>query len=169
MGDFFKGWQRKVGLLTLLLACVFMGGWVRSKSTFDGVLLCASSTEYTIHSMDGGIWIARNADVPDSDSPIDWHSADMKTWDGYRIDASGKRMPFVPSDYVDTDWIWKWAGFEFCGGKSRYSPNSPTECGAIPYWSITVSMTLISFWLLLSKPRKSIQKKITEPIAAEGK
>ena len=34
----------------------------------------------------------------------------------------------------------------------------------IQYGSITVPLTLISLWLLLSKPRKSTPKKITEPI-----
>ena len=39
----------------------------------------------------------------------------------------------------------------------------------IPDWSITIPLTLISFWLLTTKPRKSNQKKITEPISVEGK
>ena len=30
MGEFFKGWRRKVGVVTLAMALVFMGGWVRS-------------------------------------------------------------------------------------------------------------------------------------------
>ena len=35
----------------------------------------------------------------------------------------------------------------------------------IPHWSITIPLTLISLWLLLSKPRKLIQNKTSEPIA----
>ena len=30
MGDYFKPWRRKIGVVTLMLACVFMGGWMRS-------------------------------------------------------------------------------------------------------------------------------------------
>ena len=30
MGDYLSPWQRKVGVLTLALACVFAAGWVRS-------------------------------------------------------------------------------------------------------------------------------------------
>jgi len=30
MGEFFKGWRRKTGVVTLVMACVFTGGWVRS-------------------------------------------------------------------------------------------------------------------------------------------
>jgi len=30
MGDVFKGWRRKVGIVTLGLACAFAAGWVQS-------------------------------------------------------------------------------------------------------------------------------------------
>ena len=35
MGEFFKGWRRKVGVLTLLIACVFAAGWIRSPPRFE--------------------------------------------------------------------------------------------------------------------------------------
>lgn len=36
MGEsFFKPWRRKLGLLTLLMACVFAAGWVRSRFSED--------------------------------------------------------------------------------------------------------------------------------------
>ena len=28
MSDFFKPWRRKIGVVTLFVACVFAGGWV---------------------------------------------------------------------------------------------------------------------------------------------
>lgn len=30
MGEFFKGWRRKTGVLTLVMACLFAAVWVRS-------------------------------------------------------------------------------------------------------------------------------------------
>lgn len=39
---------------------------------------------------------------------------------------------------------------------------------ALPYWSITIPMTLISVFLLITKPRKSTPKKTDEPIPNEG-
>jgi len=30
MGDFFKGWRRKAGCVTLVMACTFAAAWVRS-------------------------------------------------------------------------------------------------------------------------------------------
>ena len=44
----------------------------------------------------------------------------------------------------------------------------PIPSLVIPFWSLTVPLALISVWLLLSKPPKSIQKKITEPKFTEG-
>ena len=32
MGEYFKGWRRKVGVVTLLIACVFMAAWGRGQS-----------------------------------------------------------------------------------------------------------------------------------------
>src|SRR5579863_9508898 len=38
MREFFRGWKRKVGLVVLAIACLFVGGWVRSLSTVDFIL-----------------------------------------------------------------------------------------------------------------------------------
>jgi hypothetical protein len=29
MGEYFKGWRRRLGVVTLVMACVFAAGWVR--------------------------------------------------------------------------------------------------------------------------------------------
>ena len=81
MGDFFKSWRRKIGCVALMMAAVFMMGWVRSLSDTD-------------------VFVA----------PI---------------------------------------------GKSRI---------VVPYWMAVIPLTLLSAWLLLSKPNKSTQMKIIEPI-----
>ena len=31
MREFFKPWRRKIGVVTLVMACVLMAGWVRSE------------------------------------------------------------------------------------------------------------------------------------------
>jgi|GEM_PF-5575510 len=35
MPEFFPGWKRKVGVITLLVACFSVGAWVRSESAAD--------------------------------------------------------------------------------------------------------------------------------------
>ena len=37
MGEFFRGWRRKFGLVTLALACLLMGGWIRTYFITDVV------------------------------------------------------------------------------------------------------------------------------------
>ena len=37
MGEFFKGWRRKVGVLTLVMACMFMAVWIRSSLVIDKI------------------------------------------------------------------------------------------------------------------------------------
>lgn len=39
MGDYFKLWRRKIGVVTLLMACVFMVAWMRSLIATDSVTL----------------------------------------------------------------------------------------------------------------------------------
>ena len=48
MGEFFRGWRRKIGMLTLMLALVFMGGWVRSLVVRDDLMVSTGkeSTAY---------------------------------------------------------------------------------------------------------------------------
>ena len=37
MGDFFKGWRRKAGVVTLAMAMLLTDAWIRSISTRDSV------------------------------------------------------------------------------------------------------------------------------------
>ena len=55
LGNFFHGWRRKLGVVTLVLACVFMGGWMRSQFQFDDLELPAGTAAYGFTSMGGGI------------------------------------------------------------------------------------------------------------------
>jgi len=49
MGEFFKGWRRKIGVVSLVVACVFAAGWVRSYQRFDRF----QSSSHTFFSADG--------------------------------------------------------------------------------------------------------------------
>ena len=40
----------------------------------------------------------------------------------------------------------------------------PVPFLVVPYWSLTIPLTFISLWLLLSKPRRSTPKKLDEPV-----
>ena len=44
MGGYFKPWWRKMGVLTLVMACMFAAGWVRSIYVADQKLLVETNT-----------------------------------------------------------------------------------------------------------------------------
>ena len=38
MRELFRGWRRKVGLATLVMACLLMGAWARSYAVRDQIV-----------------------------------------------------------------------------------------------------------------------------------
>jgi len=56
LGEFFKGWRRKLGSMMLVLACLFMGGWMRSRNTNDYVVFWSGQhTRMSISSIGGSL------------------------------------------------------------------------------------------------------------------
>jgi len=53
MGAFFKGWRRKAGSVTLVLACVFTAGWARSFDTTDYLHIDFTNPEFAVLSQGG--------------------------------------------------------------------------------------------------------------------
>ena len=67
----------------------------------------------------------------------------------------------------EVKWHWKAGGFEF---KNRLVPKIgfSSTIWQVPYWSIVIPLTAITAFLLISKPRRSNQKKTDDPIRDEG-
>lgn len=59
MRDFFRGWRWKLGIVTLVMACVFAVGWVRSLSDPDVLIDGVGSTKgfVSMTSFDGDFGI----------------------------------------------------------------------------------------------------------------
>ena len=73
-------------------------------------------------------------------------------------------------DIDGLNWRWKWRGFGFYEGSIDDGDNGYwMNCLQIPYWSIVVSLTAVSAFLLISKPKTSTQKKTSEPVHDEGR
>jgi len=53
MGEFIKPWRRKFGVLTLMMACMFAAGWVRSLTLFDYIT-------FPISGVGAGLLISQN-------------------------------------------------------------------------------------------------------------
>lgn len=155
MREFFRGWKRKVGCLTLVLALVLMCAWLRSGFEFDEYSYYSDNGMHKLFATEGRLGLFSYITRTNKEF-IYVLSVDP---DDVSVDVSiGK----TPSQIAQR---WEIIGFHFQAGQAgdemRYAVYT------IPYWSITIPLTLISLWLLLSKPRQSNRNKIVEPIQDE--
>ena len=139
MGEFFKGWRRKIGLVMLAMACVLATGWMRSYTVQDFVYI---PTAGAVISFGGSFCGLRPLDEP-SPSRARWSSESV-----------------TPSTYFHPPWTTcyhKWqlqfGGFGIGEGLwgLRYSS---VYFVLIPYWLLVLPLTLLSAWLILGKSRK---------------
>src|SRR4051812_44068427 len=56
MRELFKGWRRKFGVVTLVVACVFTAGWVRSLTNGNSLFLLALGKRHIVASERGALW-----------------------------------------------------------------------------------------------------------------
>ena len=155
MSEFFKPWRRKIGCVTLLMACVFAAGWVRSPFFTD--VISYSTGE-------------NSADF--------WFSADSTFgWFGFRVDREkfsngtpsvtimGPDFPTWSTSPKGRDELWflksprRWLGFN-AGRKKNDIAGDFVLFAAVPYWSIVLPLIALSAYLLLSNPRQSTPSKI---------
>jgi hypothetical protein len=140
MCEFFRGWKRKIGVITLLVACLFMGGWVRSCYVTDTIDVARARSFYRFDAREGKLSIAEfqysDGQIRGNYGPIVWQTnvvdekAKHQLYAPDRPLATGrKQFPILPNNQVVVDYV---------------------ECSS---WSITIPLTLLSAWLLLGKPR----------------
>jgi len=158
MGDFFHGWRRKTGRVTLLMACGFMGAWLKdlsgSASQQRVSFYSGRQTLEHLQNGDGGrIWWIHYYPNPDSD--IFTFNDCYRGWN-------------IPPTFTEERWehiriFGKSVFYEF-----RFCVVHSVEANgfliSVSHWSIVIPLTMLSAWLLLSKPRSSNPKKIAEPI-----
>ena len=61
MREFFKGWKRKLGCVTLVTACLLMGMWIRSQRIHDAYSFGFNHHQQAIISFDGRLtWWSYN-------------------------------------------------------------------------------------------------------------
>ena len=156
MGDYFKGWRRKVGVVTLLMALMFMGGWLRSIGVIEEFICpCGKQSLVYLVSCNGIFFCGRDFDNTPDNFPQkpDWFIL---------------REPEIESSLNTFDWSWRFFSIGFGNRKNGALTIDSGFVITIPYWSVVIPLTLISAYLLLSKPRQSTQQKIVEPIPTEG-
>jgi hypothetical protein len=165
MGGFFNGWRRKVGLVILLMACVFAAVWVRSKRIEDEFSFPVGphSTVQLISARSFAMIVRINIETTDSTqtvplflsrTPTVWfrsqpHNDDPTVF--YEHISLEHGIDPHRSWTADIHWIIE---------------TSNVSCQSIhlPCWIIVIPLTVIALCLLLSKPRQLNQMKISEPI-----
>ena len=169
MGESFSGWKRKVGLLTLVLACVFLGFWVRSRILIDYI-------ETPIGKHTSVLLVTHDqffALFAEFDPEFDLSSSSAK-W------LSQSTSKFTAEDFVEMNYgsIHSMIKYRNHPAVVPKGPNQPIRVPRLSqgHWLIglpfmyllTIPLTLISLWLLLSKHRKSTPMKPAEAPLVDG-
>jgi len=153
MGDVFRGWRRKSGVVTLVIALVLLGGWIRSSLVADQLFYRVAPSTQIITSGNGVIEWQLITDVASVESlfvkePMFWIS------------------PFSHRVYVfdgaETTWSWRWQWCGFDCGEGRLPGSVPRCVCTIPYWFAVLPLTLLSAFLLLVKRQVANPKIVVE-------
>ncbi len=155
MGELFKPWRRKIGMMTLVTACFLMVGWFRSQSRFEYLYFSFGNVSYGVTSMHSGLDFSRMVELDPTtvSNFIDYKSVELfiKPTDPFNGTPWSKDFEF--------DWRWDWAGFHL--GEGQYTNRRDQDC-MIPYWAIVIPLTLFSAFLLLTRTRKSSPTNMAE-------
>jgi hypothetical protein len=140
MRAFFAGWRRKVGLVTLVIAMVFMGGWLRCFVVDDFELV--DFDEWGVATPDQSLCVYRyNLDsVQDLQmTPSQMMSFPIGTLPlgadpaSAALQSDDLQLPVVP------------VGIDF--------DIELVPIVTVPFWAIILPLTLLSAWLLLFAPK----------------
>ena len=159
VGNFFFGWKRKLGVIMLLMSCLFMAGWVRSLGEID-VIHVPLGNHHEIAFSSGGYSLACRAGWDEEGNEfLDWETQPASNYD-----PSRRFSAIIDIGFDDPiQWFGKWAGFGIGVTPPKFRHFLREVYMIIPYWMITIPQTLVAGLLILARPLKSIQKTILEP------
>ena len=139
MGDLFKPLRRKIGVVTLVMVCVFSVGWVRSFGISD-VMECFPSESSMIRLISWGGIVSCSYQI--GKPPVKYVK-----W--FLFFAYENQYSFE-TEFEGCQWVWRVGHM----GVATCSDTTSDSIAAVsPYWSIVIPLTLLSAYLLLSKPR----------------
>jgi hypothetical protein len=129
MREFFQGWRRKAGTVTLVLALAVAGIWMRSRIVCDTLQFKFRGRLHDIVSYSNqtsGVSWKYELEFPEV---MDWGSVPLKEVDVDDIEGTLANYREAYRDLGFSEWH-------------------------IPYWSLVLPLTLLSAYLILGKPRK---------------
>jgi len=134
MWSYFRGWKRKIGVVTLLFTSVLTAGWTRSCFVEDRLVFFDGSG-VSIVSRDQQI-----SRLQEASDMVDIRRG-WPAWRSTNKDARKVRFPTSKYSFLGFGREEEQFGYYF---GIRYF---------VPYWSIVAPLTLLSAWCLLTKPR----------------
>ncbi|MDB5346787.1 MAG: hypothetical protein JWP89_5164 [Schlesneria sp.] len=144
MLEYFSGWRRKLGGISLLLAIILASGWIRSLVVLD-VLQFRSSTftcEHCVSVDQTFVWGRLRKQDPRSIYPYPvWSASEYRSLDSFLEHASLRSAT-------------RWWGFGRSELNHAPGPTSHTVW-IIPYWFLVIPFTLLSIWLLFANRHAS--------------
>ena len=150
MREFFQGWRRKAGLVTLAMACVLATVWMRSQSKADCVVLpIGKSVLCNFASDQFGLRFVWTNRFPNP-------SSFSTNWTSQPLDRLPKRTR--PLDENSPSYEWNVCGVHFGSDEVNLSRMHFGVC-VVPYCHVVLPLTLLSAWLLLIKPRPAKSAK----------
>ena len=155
MREFFKGWRRTTGLVTLVLSCGVLAIWLRSRDTEDYFAINTDGITITFvgSSAEGVFW--ESCRFLDLDEPEKRPFLESIHFFSSRYNPKDRTDFVALASTILTKRTW--GGFMF--GRTRHtSPSDPQAESvflAAPHLAIVLPLILLSGWLLFSKPRSS--------------
>lgn len=151
MFTFFRGWQRKAGVITLLMALALLGLWMRSHVVTDQLWKEPPDSDDVRFGTSGGsiYWIRQTIwwEKPRSRDGWNWIAEpyhDLVELDGFRC--------------TERHWI---CGAEIVVARPEKIAIDGSGLLRIGYWRcsllwLVLPLTMVSAYLLIRKPRKRI-------------
>jgi hypothetical protein len=144
MRDFFHGWRRKVGCLTLVMACVLMGGWFRSRLVQDELRISVCYANLIFNSCNGTLTWWQLSGL-DSASPqcfaFQWLTHPEirgRTFSFSKLVTLEEGRSVTPTHvYIP-----------------REEQGAMLVNWTVPYWSIFLPLTLLAAYLILVPSQK---------------
>jgi hypothetical protein len=138
---YFKTFRRKIGVATLMIACVFAAGWVRSRSICEQIDYAYHSQGMVFINSGQGLFVCGRTHA----KVAYYFGEKMPAW---------STMPEQNLESLVKEFGWKLyvGGFGIAASETRPAEIDGHYGIVVPYWSIVIPLTVISTWLLLSAP-----------------
>jgi hypothetical protein len=141
MQTFFHGWRRKAGVVTLVMACVVTGLWVRTLFFADQICFVMGDRKHYINSGQSGLcWLS-----VDRSPVLEWHTVVPAE----EFEQLHLNRPLAESLNEGFAKLIGWGRNPAC----RY----------LLYWWLVLPLTLLSAYLILWKPQAVVRADLVTP------